>query len=228
MGTYIDIVKYFIEDKKCNPHIIITANKGASLLHAAASCGHTHLVRYFIEEVKLDHMVKDSQTNIPMHYAAQGNIETLDYFITKLKCDINTPKRSGFLLIHDVAAIGRLDALQYLLRQPNCDVMGYSKGAPLSTLHVSAASGHTNIVQCLTAVEGVDPFCPDCTGHTPIHYAAALNRLEVVKFYVSTFGSKSLQIRNNLGQTPLDVAMSKNSHITALYLTVQTFMLQKY
>ena len=197
-----------------------------SLLHVAAYKGHTELVRYFVEDVKLDYLMQDELKLYPQLYAAMGgHIETFDYFVTELKCDINTPCGEDFLPIHFAAKQGYLNFVKYLLKQPNSDVIGYSKGASSSSLHCAAGHGHLDIVQCL--IREMDPFLPSQgpSQDTPIHWAAMRDQLVVVKFFVSTYGSKSLLIRNYLGQTPLDVALGYNSHLTALYLTVKTFML---
>ena len=222
--NHLDIIKYFIDDKKCDPYITM-GEPAISLLQAAAGKGQTELVRYFVEDVKLDYLMQDKQTLCPQLCAAMnGHVETFDYFVTELKCDINTPGQV-FLPIHFAAAHGHLNFVKYLLKQPDCDVIGYSKGAPFSCLHIAAAGGHLDVVQCL--IREIDPFLPDqpTSQDTPIHYAATFDQLEVVKFFVSTYGSKSLLIRNYLGQTPLNVALSNNSHLTALYLTTKTFML---
>ena len=180
-------------------------------------------MRYFVEDVKLDYLMQDKQTLCPQLCAAMnGHIETFDYFITELKCDINTPAPGGegYLPIHIAAVGGNLNFVKHLLKQPNCDVIGYSKGAPFSSLHCAAEGGHLDIVQCL--IREMDPFLPDqgYSQDTPIHYAAKFNQLEVVKIFVSTYGSKSLLIRNYLGQTPLDMALVYKNNLTALYLTV--------
>ena len=219
---HLDIVKQLIGDMKYDHYI--TAHY---LLLLAAMEGHTKLVRYFVEDLKLDPTKQDEHKNCPLHFAAMfGRIETFDYFITELKCDINTPVDEK-LPIHFAIMEGQLNFVRYLLEQPNCDVTGHSRGAPYSTLHLAARYGQLNIIQCLLSPGEIDPFHPDLSmsRDTAIHYAAVSDKLEVVKFYVDTFGSKSLKIRNNNGQTPLDVALRNNSGLTAFYLTVMTFML---
>ena len=194
----LDIVKYFIEDKKCDP--FITANKnGATLLHISAGHGNTKLVRYLVEDVKFDHMIRDKLERCPLHYAATyGHIETFDYFISELKCEINTPAKNGELPIHCAITMrnSKLKFVQHLLKQPNCDVIGYSKGALISYLHFSAAYGHLDIVQYLLSHGKFDPFIQDSFGNTALHHAAFYDRLKVVQFIVNSYGSKSLQFRN--------------------------------
>ena len=219
---HLNIVKYFIEDKNCDPHITL-GKLEMSLLHVAAYEGHTELVRYFVEDVKLYYMLQDKHWCCPPHYAAlHGHIGILHYFITELKCDINTPTDDGDLPIHYAASTGQLDVVKYLLKPCNHDVIHYSNDAHHSTPRCAPLHSH---LECPAAMKEIDPFCRNRFGNTALHIAAGLDKIEVVGFFVSTFGAKSLQIRNYYGQTALYVAVQYNNGLIALYLTVQTFML---
>ena len=223
----LNIVKYFIEEKKFDPFISVDED-GHTLLHLAIYRGNTKMVKYFIEDLKLNYMCRNQKQLCPLHYTAlHGHVEIFDYFITGLKCDINMPCRFGLLPVHLAIAKGHLALVQYILQHPNCDANGYSKGAGRSTLHAAVLCGHLDIVRYLVTVKGIDLLSLDQRHlDTPLHFAAQLDKIEIVKVLVCASDcSKSLHVRNRYGQTSLDVALCNNSCITALYLIVKMFLL---
>ena len=47
-GGHLEVVKYLIEDRGCDPNI--TDNYGWNALYCAARVGHLEVVKYLIEE----------------------------------------------------------------------------------------------------------------------------------------------------------------------------------
>ena len=118
--------------------------------------------------------------------ASNGHIETFDYFITELQCDINTPTSEKLLPIHIAIQYGQLHFVQYLMKQPNCDVVGYSKGAPYSTLHCAAGCGHLDIVKCLIAAKEINNFHADPKyGNIALHNAASNGYIEIFDYFIT-------------------------------------------
>ena len=150
----------------------------------------------------------------------KGHIEIFDYFITDLQCDVNTPVDDGLLPIHIAIKNGHLTFVQYLLQQPNCDIMGYSKGANESSLHSAVDYGDLELVKCLTSHKEVDPFSRDLlNGNMALHLAATTDdKHEIVEFFVSTYGPELLKIRNNYGQIPIAVAFQPKSVANLQYM----------
>ena len=55
----------------------------------------------------------------------------------------------------------------------------------VSLLHLAAAHGWMNIVIDLITKYKCDTNCKDSRGHTPLHYAARNNHLEVVRYFIN-------------------------------------------
>ena len=198
-------------------------------LHHASTKGHLDVVKYLMDHHSNMYSLNPWPGMSPLFMATMsGELNVVKYFTKDKKCDPYITVEGDLLtsLLHLAAQQGHTELVRYFVEDVKLDhmMLDIQKACPP---HLAAGCGHIDIVQYLLSLKEMDPFLPDraTPRNTAIHHAAACDKLEVVKFYVKTFGSKSLQIRNLFDQTPLDVALRRNSHLTALYLTVKTFVL---
>ena len=64
-----------------------------------------------------------------------------------------------------------------------------------------------------------DTNCKDSYGHTPLHYAASNNHLEVVRYFINEQHCDPIT-RNNDGDTPFHIACNYgNAHIVQYLLS---------
>lgn len=67
--------------------------KGKVALHFAVARGDLEIVRYMIENLKLDTYVKDNQGNNPFFTAVEhGHLNIVEYFIEELNFNANDTK----------------------------------------------------------------------------------------------------------------------------------------
>lgn len=82
----------------------------------------------------------------------------------------------------------------------------------------AAYKGNLKDVQRLVEKKGVEiQSCRDIIGSTPLHFACGQGHLEVVKYFVEQHKIRH-GIKNDEGQTPLDLARENNQKRVADYL----------
>ena len=82
----LNIVKYFIQDKKCDPYVAIN-EAGYSLLHEAAGHCHTEIVKYLMESYSDMYSLNPSLLTPLFVATGYGRLDTVKYFIEEKKCD---------------------------------------------------------------------------------------------------------------------------------------------
>ena len=60
---------------------------GATPLHRAAAMGHLPIVRYFMQDLKINPEKKDAAGNFPAHLAAEGTILSFFWILLYIGCD---------------------------------------------------------------------------------------------------------------------------------------------
>ena len=86
---HLHIVKYLIEEKRCNPSCQ-DANK-ITPLYLASMKGHLDTVKYLTVDKNCDPAVRDDQNMTPLHIAAHNGHYDVDRFlISELNCDPNS------------------------------------------------------------------------------------------------------------------------------------------
>ena len=69
-GGHLEVVKYLIEDRECDPKI--SDNDGLNALHCAAYNGHLKVVRVSIEDRKCDLNIRENNGSNALHLATMG------------------------------------------------------------------------------------------------------------------------------------------------------------
>ena len=107
--------------------------------------------------------------------------------------------------LHEAAAIGDAQALEYLLlsgeENPDGEDWDWGKRTPL---HVAAGAGHVGCVEKLLE-HGADGEMRMAGGWTPAHCAAECGSLEILQALVAN--GVSVTKNDNTGDTPKRVAM---------------------
>ena len=74
----MDIVKFFVIKKNCDPNIPGQYEKKP--LHSAAQRGHLHIVKYLTDKQGCNPSCFDEDKNTPLHYAAkEGHIDIVKF-----------------------------------------------------------------------------------------------------------------------------------------------------
>ncbi|XP_064387404.1 poly [ADP-ribose] polymerase tankyrase-1-like isoform X5 [Halichondria panicea] len=204
---HLNIVRYFIEDRKFNPATEST-NKETPL-HFAALNGHLHIVTYLVGSQLVDPTSVDNNHCSPLHNACRsGNIDVVKYLMSEIQqhelLDVNEKAIDGNAPIHFAAESGNLDLIQFLLKElklsfqmiAECDLQSKDKNA--------AIYGHTEALKLLLKEPGiqVDSLMKD--DFTALHVAAGLGNLECVQILLQKGANPDVQSFEKL--TPLWLA----------------------
>jgi ankyrin repeat protein len=109
--------------------------------------------------------------------------------------------------------------LEYLKR-PLCkseseSIINNQTTAGTTALHGAVARGHMQMVEDLLGIEGAKVDCQDAQGRTPLHRAAALGKVEIVRLLINK--TAKIDSEDSEKQTPLHCA-SERGHDTIVRL----------
>ena len=93
-GGHLQVVKYLIEEKNCEPNC--QDREGITSLHLACGWGHLEIVKYLIQAVHCDANAVDKYGSTPLHYASRwGHVEVVKYLLVKCKINPNCVDNDG-------------------------------------------------------------------------------------------------------------------------------------
>ena len=96
--------------------------QGETPLHSACSKGYFQAVKYLIEELKCDPLIKTQNHNSAIHIAAySNNLDLLKYLAGIMKSDIQSKGAFGRTPLHNAASAGQLQTVKYLVEEVHCD-----------------------------------------------------------------------------------------------------------
>jgi len=164
-------------------------------LHAAATCGHLHLVKYLICK-SANLLAVNADGNMP--YDICEDESTLDYIesemarrgVTQELIDQTRASNERLMLSELKQVIGNGGSLE----------IGDTVGA--KPLHIAAANGYLSVVEFLLD-QHVSTDSKDNDGWQPIHAAACWGHLEVVELLVQNGADLNAQTKNQ--ETPYDI-----------------------
>ena len=191
---------------------------GGTLFMEAARGGHLEVVKYLVSKgADVNANAKDCAT--PLMCAAEGgHLEVIKYLISK-GADVNAKTEGGDTPLLEAARGGNLEVIKYLISK-GADVNAETKN---SGLRLAASGGHLEVVKYLVS-EGADVNAKKSwSGNTPLHevsqnffWGRQNERIAVAKMLVENGGD--VNIKNNSGETPLDLAKEDKNKELAIYL----------
>lgn len=164
-------------------------------LHAAATCGHLHLVRYLISK-GADLLAVNADGNMP--YDICEDDATLDYIESEMAKKGITQE-----MIDETRAISEkqmLTDLKYLLEEGG--EIEYRDHQGATPLHIAAANGYLTVVEFILDNHGSTNVC-DNDMWQPIHAAACWGHPDVIEMLV--FAGADLTAKTKNGETPFDI-----------------------
>ncbi len=117
---HLNIVKYFIEDRKFNA-ATESMNKETPL-HLSALNGHLHIVKYLVSTQLMDPTSLDNNDCSPLHNACRsGSLDVVKYLMSEIQrhqpLDVNEKAIDGITPIHFAAESGNPNLIQFLLKK---------------------------------------------------------------------------------------------------------------
>jgi len=135
--------------------------------------------------------------------AAEGAARECGDSVTEGKvCRVNARSLHGRTALHLSSAAGHAGCVAQLL-EARADPAARTDGGS-TPLHIAAQHGHLDIAQQLVLAKG-SLACQTTEGETPLHLAAARGHVEVVSFLSQSSDEVVFGMRNNYGQTAIDV-----------------------
>ncbi|WP_419198621.1 ankyrin repeat domain-containing protein [Wolbachia endosymbiont of Rhagoletis cingulata] len=182
----------------------IRDNSGRVPLHCAASNGKLDMVKYFIDEEKVDVNIKDNGYWTPLHWASWGgHLDVAKYLVDK-RANINAKDKSSKI------------PLNVAIDQKHNDVVKYLEQAQLDLnkeLLIAAKGGDLNKVIDLIS-KGANVNVKDNNDDTPLHLAVGY--LDVVKYLISK--GANINAKCKAGKTTLDIARDRGHNNVINYL----------
>eukprot|EP00731_Ephydatia_muelleri_P013289 Em0007g599a len=214
----LDILVYLIEDRKCSPEC--PGHRGRLPLHQACEKnGNLAIVKYLVEKHGCDPSVKNEQGNTALNVAAiSGSLDILVYLIEDRKCSPGCPGHRGRPPLHQACEKnGNLAMVKYLVEKHGCDPSVKNEQGN-TALNMAAIAGSLDILVYLIEDRKCSPGCPGRWGKPPLHQACEKNgNLAMVKYLVEKHGC-DLSVKNEQGNTALNVAAIAGSLDILVYL----------
>lgn len=155
-------------------------------LHYAARYGNLELVKYLVENDRIDVSSKNANDNTPLHFAARhGHIQVVKYLVQQKNASPIALTKMKSTPLHYAALGGHFDVAEFLIdftKQSNNNNLNIFDDIYASTpLHFAASSGNLRLVELLVR-NGADV---NIGCDTPLHYAvSAGGNLDIVKYLV--------------------------------------------
>ncbi|XP_053388188.1 uncharacterized protein LOC123563484 [Mercenaria mercenaria] len=175
---------------------------GQTALHRACLSGDGAMVRLLLE-YGADPNATNDFLETPVHYASKRGIPTLVHILAQAGGRLDVKDKSGKTAVHNAAQTGSVYMLQYLEEKG----FGFRDvdNSLQSPLHCVCSFGHLEAFKYLLRKGRSDPRQGDSKGDTPLHICVREGYAHGSWLLINYLGLECLHVKNNLGQTPLDI-----------------------
>lgn len=192
-----------------------------SLLSAALFYGRGDIARVVLQNSQISEGLERDFPEFP-RLAQTDNLPALQFLLTRPLFVPNALYNANAPLLNEAVAAGNLEGVRALLAYPKIRVNEgglFNRTRPLHRASESGLSQDGEIVALLLASKNIEPNALNDKGETPLHLAVAnSSSLRVAEALLRDRRVK-LDIADNAGQTPLDVAAKDNPYAVELLLS---------
>ena len=177
---HLDIVHFFISDKKCDPNIPGGPYSGTPL-HFAAEYGHLHIVKYLTDEQHCNPSCLDINKCTPLYFATiKGHIDIVKFLTVEKHCDPMSQDILGNATLHYAVLGGHLEIVKFLIEELKCpaDISGSHKRAPIHMAIHMNRSEFTTVTELMNSLK-------NRWNSTSLQSAAGAGQLNIVRFFIS-------------------------------------------
>ena len=196
-----------------------------TLLHKIVRYSYLHKVAVMLIK-KFGTDVKDLNGQSLLHIAGkEDDVSLVQTLIRDGKADVTARDDAGNTPLHVAARSGREDVVLALIDEIGCDVTVQGQ-LGRSPLHTACLTGNSSLARMISKRFPSTVWMVDDNGDTPLHVCARSGHthFKCVKTLLEL--DPPVMVRNNLGQTPKDVAEKyAESHLySGSYKCIDTYM----
>ena len=178
-GENLEIVKCLVEHG---------AYIDDDILFVACHTGELELVKYLIEEKKLDINVKEKGGDTLLFRACgSGNLELVKYLVEEKKLDINAVNEYGQTALFDACEKGNIEIVKYLIKN-GANINSKNKKGQTALFDCFYAGGNIELVKYLIS-KGIDINVKDSEGKNELWYAKNIKNKQIID-YLKSIGIK--------------------------------------
>ena len=145
----IEVLRYLIEERKCNPNAISEDSAGWTPLLRACRKGKLEIVRYLLLERQVSMKPTKEKLTSPLHMAAlQGRLEVVQFLCDNCSIELDLPDKQGATPLHLAAFEGHFEVVQYLIKKKNYNPMARTK-QDATVVHAASQGGHLEVLKYL-------------------------------------------------------------------------------
>nr|XP_039251585.1 palmitoyltransferase AKR1-like [Styela clava] len=173
-------------------------------LHQACLSGEPSIVGLFLQH-GANPNARNSFEETPLHYACRRGIVSVAHLMIKNGGDPSHVDKRGRNCMHFAANGGSVVMLHYLRAHTDLNY-DTPDDTGKNILHISCELRHFATIDYLMRHNRVDPGLKDLRGVTALHIAAEKGDGELAWIILRTGGCQLLNIKNQKGETPCDIA----------------------
>ncbi|XP_067660182.1 putative ankyrin repeat protein RF_0381 [Haliotis asinina] len=199
-GGNVDVVKYVLMQKIVS---VNSQDKYGWTPAMKAAFSNSNDVFGVLVEARADLVLVNDEKETILHVACQGgNVDIIQYLLTKDIVDIDRQDESDWTPVMHAAKCGHKDVFDVLVEGgADLSIMGKNK---INTLHLACKGGNVEIIKYLLKHDTVDINSRDEKGWTPIMHGAKFGHEDV--FDVLVEGGADLSLVNGDRETILHLA----------------------
>jgi uncharacterized protein len=200
-GNYDAVAKYCSAGMDVNAPV---GREGRSLLHYACRYGNLDIAKLLVENGAFVDAV-DADGRTPLLLAAAYWQEECVWFLIQARSSLEIKCRGGNTIVHYLAAMGFLKAIQYIVSIEPSKEFGIKNIDGATPLHFAAQHGRTTIcryfLQRASHLRCNDLTAKDRSGNTPLNLACANNHEKCALFLLAEI-RKSIPSKQALSLSP--------------------------
>lgn len=154
---------------------------GETLLHLAANCENTDLLKYLVEKKGVDVNAEDDFGRTILFDVAIKGDKGLMVYLVEHGAEVGVKDVNEYTLLHAAALSGNEEVFRYLAEEHNLDIKAVSSTG-VSVLSYAVKRGNLNIVKFLVERYKLKLNEQNVTRVTVLHDAVESGNLELVKY----------------------------------------------
>ena len=215
----VDIVRYLINDERCNPNVQ-SSNSANTPLHIAAKNEKKDTIVQLLSYKECNRNVQNKEGDTPLHIACWMRSLNSINILLEGKCSTNIPNEKGETaqniplnedgdcLLHIACQWGDVDIVRYLITDERCNPNVQSSTTANTPLHIAAKNEKKGTIVQLLLYKECNQNVQNNEGDTPLHIACHWQSLGIIKLFLER--RCSTNIPNKKGVTAQDIPLNED------------------